>query len=35
MLNNKTDAAFEILKGYDNTVVIPSYISDAMKWISE
>ncbi|OYW86482.1 hypothetical protein B7Z17_00295 [Candidatus Saccharibacteria bacterium 32-49-10] len=35
MLNNKTDAAFEILKGYGSTVAIPSYISDAMKWISE
>lgn len=36
MLNNKTDAAFEILKAYDaSTVTIPSYISDAVKWISE
>ena len=36
MINNKTDAAFEVLKAYDNdSVTVPSYISDALKWISE
>lgn len=36
MLKNKTDVAFEILKAYDeHTVTVPSYITEALKWISE
>ena len=35
MLKNKTDAAFEILQKYGQTVVVPTYISEALKWISK
>lgn len=36
MLKNKTDVAFEMLKAYDeHIVIIPPYITEALKWISE
>lgn len=33
MLRNKAEAAFTLLKKHSNTIVVPQYIQDAIRWI--
>ena len=35
MLENKTEAAYTLLKNRANTLVVPDYIQKAIKWIDE
>ena len=35
MLENKTEAAYRLLKNRANTLVVPDYIQKAIKWIDE
>lgn len=35
MLKNKSDVAYEILKNYDDSIVVPEYIAEAIRWVSE
>ena len=33
MLRNKAEAAFALLKNRSDTIVVPQYIQDAIRWI--
>ena len=33
MIKNKTNAAFELLQGYSDELIIPSYIQEAFEWL--
>jgi hypothetical protein len=35
MLNNKTEAAFEILISENDSIKVPDYIRKAIEWINE